>query len=51
MFVKKKAIEYVGHVLDKLGEKERKSHKCAVCPIIGFQPQRPERTPDHRDKK
>lgn len=51
MFVKEKAIAYVGHTLDKLGEKERNSNKCAVCPVIGFQPQRPERAPDHRDAK
>lgn len=51
MSVKEKAIAYVGHTLDKLGEKERKSLKCAVCPIIGFQPKRPERTSDDRDVK
>ena len=51
MTVKEKAIAYVGHILDKLGEKERKSYNCAVCPIFGFQPQRPERAQDHRDVK
>ena len=51
MSVKEKAIAYVGHTLDKIGEKERTSCKCAVCPFFGFQPQRPERTPDHRDTK
>lgn len=51
MSVKEKAIAYVGRTLDKIGEKERTSCKCAVCPFFGFQPQRPERTPDHRDVK
>lgn len=51
MFVKEKAIAYVGHALDKLGEKERESYKCAVCPVFGFQPQRPERAPEHCDAK
>lgn len=51
MSVKEKAITYVGHTLDKLGEKERTSRKCAVCPVFGFQPKRPERTSDHRDVK
>lgn len=51
MSVKEKAIAYVGHALNKLGDKERQSHKCAVCPFIGFQPQRPERTSDHHDAK
>ena len=51
MSVKEKAIAYVGPALDKLGEKERTSCKCAVCPFIGFQPKRPERTSDHRDAK
>ncbi len=51
MSVKEKAIAYVGRTLDKVGEKERTSCKCAVCPIFGFQPKRPERTSDHRDAK
>ena len=51
MFAKGKVIACVGHTLDKLGEKERKTHKCAVCPIIGFQPRRPERAPTQRDAK
>lgn len=51
MFAKGKVIACVGHTLDKLGEKERKTHKCAVCPIIGFQPRRPERSPTQRDAK
>ena len=33
MFAKGKVIACVGHTLDKLGEKERKTHKCAVCPF------------------
>lgn len=49
MSVKEKAIAYVGRTLDKVGEKERTSCKCAVCPFFGFQPKRPERAPDHRD--
>lgn len=51
MSVKEKAITYVGHALDKLGEKERKSYKCAVCPFIGYQTKRPERMPSHCDVK
>lgn len=51
MFAKGKVIACAGHTLDKLGEKERKTHKCAVCPIIGFQPRRPERAPTQRDAK
>lgn len=48
MSVKEKAIAYVGHTLDKLGKKERTSYKCAVCPFIGFQPQRPDRAQERK---
>lgn len=51
MFVKEKVIACVGRTLDKLGEKERKSYKCAVCPVFGFQPKRPDRTSNYHEKK
>lgn len=48
MSVKEKAIAYVGRTLDKVGEKERTSCKCAVCPVFGFQPKRPERAQERK---
>ena len=51
MFAKGKVIACVGHTLDKLGEKERKTHKFPLTPISGFQPRRPERAPTQRDAK
>lgn len=51
MTVKEKVITYVGSALDKLGEQAQKSDKCAVCPFIGFQPQRPERLKQREKSK
>lgn len=50
MFIGKKIISCVGYTLDKCAERERKLSTCAVCPFIGFQPQRPERPSDCKER-
>lgn len=49
MNAKSKLLELTGNYLNTLGEKERKNDGFAICPVIGYQPQRPYKADEKKD--